>query len=274
MFNESYENENSLFKLLGIGGVIIIGFAIIFSFFEVIDEGERGVVVGFGQVKSVLGTGFNFVNPLYDVYKYSIRNNRYDTVANAASSDLQKVQISVAVNYNLDESKVDEVYKTYKSDYIEKVFTQNVQEAVKGVSAKYQATELVTKRDEVKAEIQSKLLAYVPSIVQVTSISITNIEFSPQFDAAIEAKVTAEQNALKAQKDLERTKFEADQRVAQATGESEAIRLQTEAIKSSGGSEYVQLKSLEVQKAAVDKWNGVLPTQFVPGSAVPFLNLK
>lgn len=243
-------------KLIAGVGAFLLVIVILSSFWTVVDSGERAVVVGFGQVKEVLTEGFHFVNPMYSVHTYNIRNNKYEATSNAASSDIQKVNISVAINYNLNDSTVSDLYTSYGDDYIEKVFSQRVQEAVKSVSAKYQATDLITKREEVKAEMKGLLVASMPAIITVTDLSITNIEFSQAFDNAIEAKVTAEQNALRAKNELEQTKYEADKRVAQANGEAEAIAVQQKALQSSGGTEYVKLRELEVQKAAIDKWNG------------------
>lgn len=221
-------------------------------------------MVGFGKVKGTLTEGLNFVNPLYSVKTFNIRNNKYEATANSASSDIQKVVISVAVNYNLNEGSVATLYTTYGEGYINKVFLQNVQEAVKSVSAQYPATELITKRDEVKAAIKDKLGATVVDVITITDVAITNIEFSDSFDAAIEAKVTAEQNALASKNKLEQTKYEAEQRVAQAKGEAEAIKIQAAAIQSQGGKEYVELQ-------AIAKWNGVLP-QTMAG-VTPFINV-
>lgn len=259
--------DKTILKIVAAVVVIVLGISIITSFWTVVDVGERSVVVGFGQVKETLSEGFHFVNPMYSIHTYNIRNNKYETVANAASSDIQKVTISVAVNYNINENAVAELYTTYSDDYIDKVFTQRVQEAIKSVSAKYQATELVTKREEVKANIKETLLASVPTVISVTDVSITNIEFSPQFDAAIEAKVTAEQNALRAKNELEQTKYEADKRVAQAEGEAKAIEAQAKAIQSSGGKEYVQLKWIE-------KWSGNLPNYMLNDKAGFLMDLS
>ena len=93
-----------------------------------------------------------------------------------------------------------------------------------------------------------------------------NFNFSPQFNSAIEAKVTAEQEALAAKNQLERVKFEAEQRITQAKGEAEAIRIQAQAITQQGGKDYVELKSVE-------KWDGVLPQYMLGGGAVPFINI-
>jgi regulator of protease activity HflC (stomatin/prohibitin superfamily) len=98
-------------------------------------------------------------------------------------------------------------------------------------------------------------------------MSIVNFDFSESFNTAIEAKVTAEQNALAARNKLEQVKFEADQRIAQAQGEAEAIKIQASAIEAQGGAAYIQLQ-------AIKQWNGQLPSVNVAGGSsggLPFL---
>lgn len=97
--------------------------------------------------------------------------------------------------------------------------------------------------------------------------SVTNLQFSTTFTEAIEKKATAEQEALAAKNKLAQVKYEAEQQVARATAEAESIKIQSEAIQAQGGANYVLLK-------AIEKWDGKLPTQFIPGQTVPFLNLK
>lgn len=219
-----------------------------------VDVGERKLVTGFGKIKQTLSEGMHLVNPFYDVHTFTIRNNKYETTASAASNDLQTASISVAVNYNIDEAKIVDIYKTYGNDYTNKIFTQNVQEAVKSISAKYSASELITKRENVKADMKAKLQEMTVDVITITDIAVTNIDFSDSFDKAVEAKVVADQQAQEAKSQLEKKRLEA-----------EAIKVQAEAINNSGGAEYVQLK-------AIEKWNGVLPT--TTGGAVPFLNIK
>lgn len=80
-------------------------------------------------------------------------------------------------------------------------------------------------------------------------------------------KQVAQQSALKAENDLKRIQVEADQRIAQAKAEAEAIKIQAQAITQQGGRDYVQLQ-------AIEKWNGKLPDQMIPGGTVPFLDLS
>lgn len=238
--------------IAGVISVIIVFLLTISA--TTIDVGERGLVLGYGQTKGVLSQGFHWVNPFYSVDVFNIRNNKYETTASSASSDLQQASISVAVNFNIDESKIEEIYTTYGTNYMDRIFVQNVQEAVKTVSAKYNASELITKREEVKREIKTKLQEMTSNVVIITDIAIVNVDFSDSFDRSVEEKVRAEQQALTSKANLEKAKYDAD-----------AVKLQAEAIKNAGGKEYVELE-------AIKKWNGVLPTTV--GGAIPFINVK
>ena len=101
--------------------------------------------------------------------------------------------------------------------------------------------------------------------------SIANFDFSDDYERAVEAKQVAQQNALKAKNDLDRIKTEAEQRVATAKAEAEAIAVQSQA---ANNDKYIQLKALEVQMKAIEKWSGVLPTQMIPDATLPFINLN
>lgn len=214
-----------------------------------VDVGERVLVVGFGQIKNTLGQGWHFVNPFYSTHTFTLRNNKYEATASAATSDIQRAEISVVVNYNIEESKIVEIYTKYGNDFMGKVFAQNVQEAVKSASAKFNATDLIGKRDEFKNAVKDNLQAKMPDIITVTDIAITNVDYSDSFDQSVENKVKAEQDALTAKANLEQKKYEA-----------EAIKVQAEAINNAGGAEYVQLKWIE-------KWNGVVPSYIGTGGS-------
>ena len=143
-----------------------------------------------------------------------------------------------------------------------------IQESVKAATAKYTAEELITKRELVRTDIENalkdKIVKYGVNIVQV---NIVNFEFSDSFDASIESKVRAEQDALTQRNKLEQVKYEAQQQIERAKAEAETIRISAEAIQKQGGAAYVQLKWIE-------KWNGQLPTTSLGTSMIPniFLN--
>lgn len=255
-----------------IGLLLIITF---FSGFGIIDEGERGIRVRLGNVVAVEEPGLYFkipfleAMPVISVRTQSVIYERENPLT-SASSDLQDVSIASVTNYHLDPSKVADVYRQYKTlaAFEESVIRPRVRDTVKTEASAFTAGELITKRSEFADNVARTLgsrLADSPVIVEQSNI--TDIQFSASFSAAIEEKVTAVQQAEAAKNQLERVKYEAEQRVVQAEAEAEAIRIQAEAVTSQGGKDYVQLK-------AIEKWNGVVPSQMIPGGTVPFINLN
>lgn len=243
--------------------------------FGIMDEGERGVRVRLGNVVGTVDPGLYFKLPLLEsVPKISVRTQSViyerENPLSSASSDLQDVQIASVTNYHVDPSKVTEIYTQYQTlaAFEESVIRPRVRDTVKATASQYTASELITKRAEFAEKVAFTLnerLVSTPVIVEQSNI--TDVQFSPSFSAAIEEKVTAVQQAEASKNQLERVKYEAEQRVVQATAEAESIRIQAEAITSQGGAEYVQLQ-------AIAKWNGTVPTTMVPGSAVPFIDIN
>jgi len=262
--------ENKLFVAVGVVALalaITAGVTFILSS-EVVDPGERAVVVRLGEVVGVKSEGFYWRTPFVEDYKkLNVKTQKIEVKADAASRDLQSVSASIALNYNLTADKVGLLWKEIGKDYQIHIIDPAIQESVKAVTAKFNAEELITKRQEVRDGIKDLLKSKLEAqYITVTDFAVTDFSFSNSFDQAIEAKVTAEQKALEAKNKLEQVKFEAEQKVEQARAEAEAIRIQAQAVTQQGGKDYVQLK-------AIEKWNGELPQQFVPGSAVPFLSL-
>lgn len=160
------------------------------------------------------------------------------------------------------------MYQRLRREYQPRVVVPSVQEAVKAVTAKFDAEELITRRTDVRMGVTDALRERLSRYgIQVEDVSITDFQFSKMFADAIEAKVVAQQNALKAENDLTRIKTEAEQRVSEAKGEAEAIRIQAESIAKQGGAEYVRLK-------AIEKWNGTLPSWVTSGADIPFISVQ
>lgn len=253
----------------GAGVVLALILLVILSPFTIVTAGERGVILTWGAVSDkILSEGIHWRTPIVQkVRKIDVKIQKEEVEVTAASKDLQTVSAKIALNYHPDPEKVNVLWQKVGQDYKSRVIDPAIQEAIKASTAKYTAEELITKRQEVKD--QAKQILYerlIREYLVVDEVSIVNFDFSPSFNQAIEAKVTAEQSALAAKNKLEQIKFEAEQRVTTATAEAEAIRIQAQAITSQGGAEYVNLKSVE-------KWNGVLPT-YVLGGSTPFINIK
>jgi regulator of protease activity HflC (stomatin/prohibitin superfamily) len=244
-----------------IGVLFLIWLLFVAMPFVIVDAGERAVVTRLGAYQRSLAPGIHLLIPLVEnAIKFDVRTQKEETAASAASKDLQTVNATVAVNYNIDPERVAELYITIGQDYKYRIIDPAVQEVVKAVTARYTAEELLTKRAIVTEEIHSLLSdRLATNDIRVSAVSIIDFNFSPSFNAAIEAKVTAEQNALAEKNNLAAAQFQA-----------QAIRVKSEA---ANNEKYIQLQRLEVERAAVDKWNGVLPTQMIPGATLPFLNL-
>ena len=255
--------------MLVIGIVFVI--IILFGMFYIVDAGERAVILTWGAASpNSIGPGLHFKIPIVqDVIKFEVRTQKYEAEASAASSDLQTVTAKMAVNYHLIPESVPKIYVEMGNDYATRVIMPLEQEIVKATTAQYTAEELITKRETVRLEIKKELIDRLsPRGIIVEEISIVNFDFSKTFNDAIEAKVTAEQSALAAKNKLVQVQYEAQQKVAAATAEAEALRLQKQEITP----DLLRLRQIEVQQKAVDKWNGILPQ--VTGNAIPFISLN
>lgn len=253
--------------------LILIGIIVLLMLlnpFVIVGAGQRGVVLNLGAVQEkVLGEGFHLRVPLVQsVVKMDVRIQKEQTETAASSKDLQDTHSTVALNYHIDPKKANWVYQNLKDEYTQRVIDPTVQEVVKAVTARYTAVELITQREKVREEIREILRGrLVQYNVLVDDFAIVNFRFSEQFTAAIEAKQQAEQLALKASRDLDRIKVEAEQKLTQARAEAESLRLQKEVITP----ELIELRRIEAQLKAIEKWNGYMPQ--VTGSAMPFINL-
>jgi regulator of protease activity HflC (stomatin/prohibitin superfamily) len=235
-----------------------------------VPAGYVGVRTQFGAVTGEkVEPGLYFLNPF--VQKVALMNcqiNAYKADATAATHDLQNVTTTITLNFHLDPDHATQMYASMGWDYGERVLIPSTQEAVKSITANYDATQLITERELVRTAIETTLRTRLARYgIRLDQMSITNFAFDPEFAKAIEEKVVATQNALAAENTLKQKQFEAEQEVATAKGHAEAIRIQAQAIQAQGGQAYVQLQ-------AIEQWNGVLPVYMTGGTPVPFLNIK
>jgi len=249
----------------------IAAFAIVFILliawpFGTIGAGERGVLLRWNAVTGhVYGEGLFVRIPVSDrVIVMDVKVQKEQIEATAASKDLQSVSSIVALNFHISPDKVANIYQDVGLEYKTRLIDPALQESVKASTAKYTAEELITKREQVREEIRNHVKDKLASRgIEVDDFNIVDFSFSRSFNEAIEAKVTAEQSALAAKNKLEQIKFEADQKIAEARGKAEAMRIESEALRSN--PQVLELR-------AIEKWDGKLPT--VTGGATPFVNLQ
>lgn len=260
-----------MIRYIVLGVSTLVGIILLLAFwpFVSVPAGFRGVVVVFGQVNPVpLTEGFHVINPLAHVVDIDTRLQKVEAKGEAASKDLQSVHTTLAINYTLSPDSVAALYREVGLDYAIKVIDPIVQDRFKAATAQYTADSLIAHREEVRQKVRSSVIEAVAErapAINVQDVLITNFDFSPQFNQAIEQKQVAEQQALKAERDLQRIKVEAEQRIVQSKAEAEAIRIQAQAITQQGGEDYVRLKWVE-------KWNGQQP-QVVGSGALPLVQI-
>ncbi|KKL21364.1 hypothetical protein LCGC14_2446190 [marine sediment metagenome] len=271
--NEGLDVEKIIRNVV-IGVFILI---LIVNTFVIVGAGQRGVVFNriSGVEENVFGEGFHLRIPFVQkVIKMEVRTQKIEVAASSASKDLQDVTTTIALNFHLSTEETNNLYQEIGKAYRERIIDPAIQEGVKAVTAKYTAEELITRRPEVRNDMKEFLREKLKkSYIIVDDFNIVNFQFSEQFTVAIEAKVTAEQQALKAERDLDRIKVEAQQieaqavgvknkKIEEATGEAESIRLIEQQLSKS--PKYIDWLT-------VTRWDGILPK--VTGGAIPFVDV-
>ena len=262
--------KNGPMRNLVIAGIVVVILFILKPWVQ-IGAGERGIVLNFGAVQDkVLSEGIHFKIPIVQTVEVmDVKIQKATTDAASSSSDLQDVDMSVALNYHVIPEEANLVYQTIGVQFKDRIIDPAIQEVMKAVSARYTAEELITKRPAVSSEMKDALTTrLLESKIAVDAFSIINFSFSQTFTDAIEAKQTAEQNALKAKRDLDRIKVEAEQTIAAATAEAEALRLQ----KMNISPDLIELRKIEANLKAIEKWNGILP-EVTGAGAIPFIGV-
>ncbi len=257
------------------GWVMMAGLIIIILLFfrpwVQVGAGQRGIVLNFGAVqKQVLEEGLHLRIPLMqEVVFMDVKLQKAETDAAAASADLQDVSSRVALNYHIVPDKANIVYQKIGLQFKERIIDPAILEVVKAVTAKYTAEELITKRPAVSEAMRLALMErLIVNNIAVDAFSIVIFSFSKIFTEAIESKQTAEQLALKAKRDLDRIKIEAEQKITAARAEAESLRLQRANI----SPDLIELRKIEANMKAIEKWNGILP-QVTGGGAIPLIGL-
>lgn len=250
----------------------VVGFVVFFTIllsYTTVDAGSVGVVKRFGRPVETLKPGLHFIRPIGDqVYPVAVQTRVVKPHEDAASHDLQIVNVEVTFAYHVDPAYAESVLVDLNNDAEERVINPAIMESIKAVVAKYDVKELVAQRPLVRDGIEDLVKTRVANYhVIAENVSITNFTFSKEFEDSIERKVVAEQNFEKSKNDLERIKVEAEQKIAQANGEAAALKAQKEQITP----ELLQLRTIEMMR---EKWDGKLPESIVGGgTALPMMDV-
>lgn len=233
-----------------------------------VGPGERGIRVVLGNAQDgVLSSGPHLWLPfVFGIEKFDVQVQKSDVKTSSSSKDMQEVATEIVVNWSLDPSKVVDVYRNVgdEDDIYLKIISPAVSEIMKASTAKLTAEEIITKRLELKKDIDEGLKARLAQYgVNPTDVSIVNLSFSAQFTQAIEDKQIAEQKAKQAEYTALQAVQQAKAEVNKAKGQAEAQSLLR-----------ANLTKEILQQRAIEKWNGILPVYMLGNGTTPFINLS
>ena len=278
------------YALIGVAALIVL--AMLWPFYSV-PTGSRGVVTQFGKIIGIEAEGLAILPPWQKLANFSIRAEQADIEnADGSTSDTQPVKVSMTVRYSITPDKVAEVYEKYSHSGDLSSYVQTAtQEIFKAVTARYIATDLITKRATVSADINSALRTKLAVYgAQVINIDMRNFSFSPSYMEAINDKVTQEQLRLAAENKLRTVEAEQKQKVAIAEAEASAVKAradgeayanlkvataQAEALKIQNAAlaqnkDVLELRRIEVEHVKAERWNGQLPQNVYASAPIPF----
>lgn len=280
-----------------VGRVMIVILALIvvavlaISCVTTVPTGYTGIVTTFGKVEDhTFDAGFHVKSPFQRVIKMDNRTQKAVETLQAFSSDIQQVDISIAVNYSIDQSTAEKLYKTVGQEYYSKILYPRLLENTKSVFSKYTAEKLVAFRENLSSEITALVVEDVEEFgITVSSISVQDIDFTDAFTNAVEAKQVAQQNKLTAQTQQDQLTMEAQQEAerqvirAQADAEQakiaaqadlEVTKIQADAAEYAGQKEAAKNKAISeslteelVRYYYIQQWNGELPSTMLGESA-------
>lgn len=249
------------------------------SAYNTVDTGNIGVKRTFREASlEPLSPGLHWTIPFaQDIVEINIQTQKWETEASAYTKDVQQAEVKFALNYGLDPRVAVNTFVTVGAEWQNRLVGQVVFESIEGVFGQYNAVDIVAKREQVSRQIEAAIRAKLATRgVLVPNFQVTNIDFAPAFEKSVEAKVIAEQDAIreknatvqieeKARQQIATAKGNAESTVLNAEAEAKAIRIKTEALEKND-------KLIELVKA--ERWNGVLPTTVLGGDGVvPFMNV-
>ncbi len=275
------KGRKGLAALATAASALLCAGAIALSCIQAVPTGHTGVVTTFGRVENTtLDSGVHFVLPWQEVVKMDNRVQKQTADLACFSSDIQEVNMTYTINYQIKKSDAQNIYRTIGVDYYNTVIQPCITESVKVVTARYSAEQLVGKRNELAAAIEQdlseKLLGYN---IELVSTSIENMDFTNAFTDAVEAKQVAQQNKLRAQTEAEQkiveAKAEAEVRKVNADAEAYELLAKAEAEAEANRKISESLTQELIHYTYAQTWNGKLPTVMTgENGMVPVLNMN
>lgn len=229
--------------------VIPIVLSLAISMITFVPTGYTGILTTFGKVEErTVQAGLNIIAPWQKVVKMDNRTQKQLIETQAFSSDIQQVDVAITLNYCIDKTTAQNLYSSVGTNYYDTILNPRALEGIKTVFASYSAEELVTNRVELSAKITAIIAEDVSQYgIQITGVSIENLDFTDAFTDAVEAKQVATQNKLTAETEQAKLTLEAqaaaERQIISANAEAEANRI----IAASITPELIQMKEAEAR---------------------------
>ena len=241
---------------------LFIGMIIFFAGTTIVPTGHIGVVTLYQNVQDkYLDAGFHWIKPFVeDVHDVDIRTQKYSNTVEGSAKDLQIVNITMSINYQIKPEKVTELYAKVGEHYNDVILNPALQSSLKASMAQFTAEEMITKRAEVASKITEELNTRLDEYFTISAVNLENIAFTDEYNKAIEAKTTNQQKAEAEKAQLEIIKVRNEQKINTAEAEAKVRELQSQSVTDKS---LEQLR-LEIQREMVSRWNGVLP-QYILG---------
>lgn len=242
--------QSRSFQAVGIVLLIIVVVLIVLSSYTIIGPGQRGVVVFLGNVETAnpLGEGFHLVIPpvARQVVPVDVRTRKLELVVDAASRDMQQMTVTGVLNYHLNPQEVALLYQHVGLDYENIIVVPALHEAIKAATAVYRVEDVLSQRAILKQSIQDALAQRLAeTYITVDEFSFANVQFSDEYNQAIERKQVAEQAARQKDYELQAAQKDIEIAVARAEADKEA------AIKAAEGRAQARQIEAEAEAAAL-----------------------
>jgi prohibitin 2 len=231
-----------------------------------VEADERGIFTNFGSVEGPVLPGLQWYNPFTTSLEVlSTAPKKWDSSTMAYTSDFQNAKIDFTVTYQLDPSKVKDIWVSAKTEWDTRFIPPVVESAIKQIIGKTTAIALIQNRaaseDTIKSNINSSLKKRG---IIISEFSVRNVEFSQEFEKAVERKQVAVENAQASKNQTVQIEEQAKQRIISAEADAKAMQIKSQALSTNPGL---------AQYEAVQKWDGVLPVNMY-GNVIPFVPIK
>lgn len=260
---EFLDEEKEYGTVVAVATPIICAILLAISCFRSVPVGHTGVVTVFGKVKNyTLDSGAHFTAPWEKVVNMDNRVQKATVELPCFSADIQEVNVSYTLNYQISKADAMTLYSTVGKEYYETVVAPNVAESVKVVTARYTAEELVGMRNDLAAAIEVVLGEKMKQFnIEIRSTSIENMDFTDVFTNVVEAKQVAQQEKMRAQ-------TEAEQKIIEAKANAEARLIQVEAEAEANRLINDSMTETVLKNKFYNVWNGQLPNVMGEGTVI------